>query len=487
MDKKKAAGYARVSTKNAKQLTSYEHQLEHWKRTIEEDGRYDFVGMYADYGISGKSMDKRRQFQTLIDDALSGKVDMIFASSVSRFARNLKELLDTIHLLRENNVGVYFEKENINSLDTGSDLYLTVAASIAENDLRDERLRILTANDMRTQEGYVSVGNGIYGYAFKKQKFTVIEEEAKVIKIMFKEYLDGKSLGDICKELNDNGYRTRQGGLWSNTTVRKMLSNEKYCGDVQLRKFLKVDGKTVYNQGERISGYIENNHKAIISKEDFVKTQEQLKLRTNPKLVGQGKREYSFTGKIRCGCCGKNFIHKVNNAGTPYKCDIWNCSRKTKQGAKYCQNNSIKDKVLQEKFIECYNEFVENNYESTDIKDIREEYKRLLNIERQYITLKTKGLITDEDYDKEMPEILKQLNAIKTKLNILIKNTITPTDKKPMLKFDEEKVDKFIEKVTIHNWTVTFTFRNGIEISRPYDNGKPGNIRDWVVKNRRKK
>lgn len=238
--KKKAAGYARVSTKRSEQLASYEQQLSHWQKVIGLDPNYEFVGMYADYGISGKFMANRKQLMSLIDDCLSGEVEMIFVGAVSRFARNLKELLDTVHLLRENNVGVYFEKENINSLDSGSDLYLTIAAAIAENELRDDRLRILMANDMRTKEGYVSVGNGLYGYLLKKQVFTIVEDEAEIVRKIFTYYLEGKSIGDVCKSLNEKGYKTRQGSLWSSTTVRKMLSNEKYCGDVQMLSLIHI-------------------------------------------------------------------------------------------------------------------------------------------------------------------------------------------------------------------------------------------------------
>lgn len=483
---KKVAAYVRVSTSKADQIHSYEFQYEYWYNTLSKNPEYDYAGIYADKGISGKYAAKRPQLMALINDCDQGKIDMIFTKSVSRFARNLEETLSIVHHLRDIGIGIYFERENINTLNPSSDLYLSVAATLAENDLKESSRRIRAGIDMRTELGIISIGNGMFGYKLKDNELETVEKEARIVRKIFKWYLEGGTLAEICENLNTEGIKSRRGGLWCGSTIRKMLSNEKYCGDVIIHKYVSEDGSKKINDGDAVSKKIENNHQPIVSREIFDQVQEELKKRAKEKLVGQPNKEYPFTGKVICGLCGKKYTHKFNNANTPYRSEIWSCSTYLKNGKAFCDSHSIKDKVLKDKFVEAFNQLVESNYESEDVAPLREEHKRLLSLERNMITLKTRGMLSIDGFQSQMQDIIVKTKNLKHKIGVLTESRITKKDLVKITSFDEEKAQRLVEKVIVQNWTVTFHFVNGAVIVKDYENGTHGNIRDWVIKNRRK-
>ena len=255
MDRKlKVAAYGRVSTNSKQQSHSFDNQSDYWNKKLAETPRYEYVGLYADKGISGKYMKYRPQMLAMLDACRCGKIDMIFTKSVQRFARNTIELLEVVRELRDMNIAVYFEKENINTLTAESELYLTIAAAVAEEDLNRYGQNVAWTIQDRFEKGDISVvGIRMLGYETRNKKLHIIPSEAAVVQQMFELYSTGNySTRQMAKLLNSRGYRTVKGNEWSSQTILGILTNEKYKGDALLYKRININGQQLINRGLRI-------------------------------------------------------------------------------------------------------------------------------------------------------------------------------------------------------------------------------------------
>lgn len=479
--KKRVAAYARVSTNQKAQEHSFNFQTEYWNKTLSVNPDYEYVGLYADKGISGKYATRRPQFMTLIEDALNGKIDIIYTKSVQRFARNTEDLLTIVRSLREKNIAVVFEKENINTLNIASELYLTVAAAVAEDDLTRYSQNVNWTIKKKYENGENVMGHILYGYKVIKNKDLIVNpKEAKTIKEIYELYSTGNySAIKIANILNDKGINAPLGGKWCDTTIRGMLKNEKYSGDLMLQKYYTEKGIKHINNGEKDKYFVENNHEAIISRDLWNKVQDVFDRRSNKKLIGGEQKVYSFSGMITCGVCGSNYIHKVNNTGTKSACEYWNCANSCKNGIKACNTTGIKDRVIKEKFVECYNEFVTNKYTGTEETPLTEALTKLYVEEGELNQLNAQGLISKNDYEKEHKRVVSLIKENEIKLENIRMYHVSEKDFQTITTFDEDILHKFIKKVTVKRWIVAFEFYNGIVISKKYTNGKPGNIMDW--------
>ena len=335
MGRKRVVAYVRVSSSSKAQLHSYEFQEQYWRSKFENDPDNELVRIYADRGISGSDAYKRPEFMTMLKDARNRKFDVIHTKSVSRFARNTVQLLEAVRELRDLGIEVIFEKEQISTLQPTSELFLTIAATIAENDLEVDSQRQKWSFQHRFENGWYSIGSSMYGYRMTgDNKVVVVPEEAEVIRWVYDMYLSGCGCPTIARVLNEAGIKTGVGMPWRASGILKMISNEKYMGDVMMGKSVNIDGKKCNNldgqYGERY--YIEDAHEGIISKETYYKAMELRQQRANPKLVNQDIVEYPFTRRIACGCCGSYFRHKVNNPGKKWANDIWICARQEQKG-----------------------------------------------------------------------------------------------------------------------------------------------------------
>ena len=274
--KRRVAGYARVSTDRDEQATSYEAQMAYYKAYIENREDWEFVGMYSDEGISATNTKKRDGFKQMIEDALAGKIDLIITKSVSRFARNTVDSLSTIRKLKEKGVEVYFEKENIWTLDAKGEMLLTIMSSFAQEESRKTSERVKWGQKRRMEEGVV-FGRSMLGYDVKNGKMYVNEEGAEVVrKIFYKFVLERKSTHTIAKELLEEGIYPMRSEKWRNTVILRILQNEKYCGDLVQKKTFTPDylsHEKKYNRGEEEFVIIKNHHVPIISREMFEKAE----------------------------------------------------------------------------------------------------------------------------------------------------------------------------------------------------------------------
>ena len=328
--KRKVAGYARVSTDLEEQQTSYEAQVDYYTNYIQSRDDWEFVNVYTDEGISATSTRHREGFQQMVEDALAGRIDLIVTKSVSRFARNTVDSLTTIRKLKEHGTEVYFEKENIWSFDGKGELLLTIMSSLAQEESRSISENVRWGQRKKFSDGRYSLNyKHFLGYDKGPDGTLVVnEEQAKVVRRIFGEFLKGMTPFAIARELTADGIPTPAGkDTWSYTTVRRILSNETYMGDKLLQKTYSIDFLSkdrLKNEGQVPQYYVEQDHEAIIPPETFKRVQDELERRKGCHATGGN----IFSGKIYCGECGQIYGSKVWHSNDPYRKVIWRCNDK---------------------------------------------------------------------------------------------------------------------------------------------------------------
>lgn len=336
---KKVAAYARVSSSSAEQRTSLDTQVKYYKALISKKENWDFIEIYYDYGISGLSCKKRDGFNRMVDDALAGKIDLIITKSLSRFARNTVDTLLVLRKLTAVGVAVYFEKENINTLDSDGEFMITLLSSLAQEESRSMSRNITWGHRKRFSDGKYSVAYSHFlGYDRGKDGTPVVNpEEAKIVRLIYRLYFFGANFGGICDYLNKCNILTPCGNdSWDISTVKRILTNEKYKGDALLQKTYKahfLDKRAKKNNGEVPQYYVSNGHEAIIPPEIFDLLQEEIEMRKN--LLPGCKSKITLNNKVICGLCGSSYMRSKS---------FWRC-RNLYDGQKHCPN--IKNDYLE--------------------------------------------------------------------------------------------------------------------------------------------
>ncbi len=324
---KRVAAYCRVSTKQDEQLNSYENQVNHYTERIHREPGWKLVGIYADKGITGTSMKKRDEFNKLIRQCKRGRVDMIIVKSISRFARNTLDCIKITRMLREIKVDVYFEEQNLHSIDPASEFYISIYGSIAQSESENISHNVAWGKAQSAKEGNVSFAyKSFLGYRQGADGNPEIDPaQAITVRRIYTEFLSGSSLQQIADGLTADSVSTPMGkAVWQPGVIQSILSNVKYKGDALLGKTYVEDyisKKVRINGGERPQYYVENNHPAIIDADTFAQVQEELARRASKRKVKQigttteqGKYcgKYALTELLVCGECG-----------TPYRRCTW--------------------------------------------------------------------------------------------------------------------------------------------------------------------
>jgi len=371
--KKKVAAYCRVSTDQAEQLSSYEAQVTYYTSYINSRADYEMAGIYADEGISATSTKKREQFNRMIEDCKAGKIDMIITKSISRFARNTLDCLTFVRLLKALGIGVIFEKENINSLDSKGEVLLSILSSLAQDESRSVSENSTWGIRRRFEQGKLHVNHTKFlGYDKDGSGNLVINtKQAKTVRRIYKDFLDGKSTNYIARELeHDRVPNWNNKPKWPESTVRKMLSNEKFKGEALLQKTYTVDfltKKRAENTGQVPQYYVSESHPAIIDKDMWESA--QLEMERRKVYLAEhgiqkvyGTNDNPFAGRVICGTCGHIFGRKVwNSTNEKLRKHIWQCDAKYKvKGVKGCDSKHIEDAVLYQVFINTFNAMIEN-------------------------------------------------------------------------------------------------------------------------------
>ena len=351
---RKVAGYARVSTDSEEQLTSYEAQVDYYTRYIRSRPDWQFVDVYTDEGISATNTKRREGFNRMVQDALNGKIDLIVTKSVSRFARNTVDSLTTVRKLKDAGVEVYFEKENIWTLDSKGELLITIMSSLAQEESRSISENVTWGQRKRFADGKVSIPYGHFlGYRKGADGLPeVVPEEAEIVRSIYRMYMEGKSSNAIATYLTKQNIPSPAGKpSWQRCTVESILRNEKYKGAALLQKKFTVDflqKKMKVNEGEVPQYYVEHSHEAIITPAEWDRVQAELARRKS-----STKRTISsspFSCKIICGDCGETFTPKVWHSTSKYRRTIWRCRAKYEKG-EHCTTPHIYESDLKQHFI----------------------------------------------------------------------------------------------------------------------------------------
>ncbi len=268
----RTCAYCRVSTDNEDQKTSYDSQRIHYKNMIEENPDWEFVGIYADEGITGTQTKKREQFNQMMNDALNGKIDLILAKSISRFARNTVDTLNCVRLLREHNVDVYFEKENIHTLGLSNELFLTLYSAFAQAESESISENVKAGVRMKMKRGELVGKYAPYGYLYDKElnKLVIDESKKDIVTYIFEEYSKGVGFRTIALNLNNLGIPSPSNLKWCHASVRRIIINEKYVGDLKTGKYYTenvLTHKKKVNYGEKEQYFTSNHHEPIISRQ----------------------------------------------------------------------------------------------------------------------------------------------------------------------------------------------------------------------------
>ncbi len=268
--KKRVAAYARVSTDKDDQESSYETLVGYFTRFIQCNPEWEFVGVYTDNGISGTSITHRKQFLKMLDDCRSGKIDIILAKSISRFSRNTVDLLNTIRELKDLGIEIRFEKEGIRTLDSGGEVFISLMATFTQYESESLSENVKWGMRKKFEKGDpCGCGTEVYGYRWVDGKFVIEPQEAKVIRQMFRMLLRGDSIYSITNKLNKDGRRTVRGKKFNVNTVRRILGNELYIGNLLLQKTYRVsclDKKVKKNKGTAPSTILQNTIRPLLMK-----------------------------------------------------------------------------------------------------------------------------------------------------------------------------------------------------------------------------
>jgi DNA invertase Pin-like site-specific DNA recombinase len=360
-NKRRVAAYARVSTDSEEQGTSFTAQVDYYTNYITERPEWQLVSVYTDEGISAVNTKKREGFKRMIADALAGKIDLIVTKSVSRFARNTVDSLNTIRQLKEHSVECFFEKEAIWTFDGKGELLITIMSSLAQEESRSISQNVTWGQRKRFADGKVTLPyKRFLGYekgADDRPK--IVESEAKIVREMYQMYLRGMTIRQIAKSLTEQRIPTPSGKeVWSVSTVKSILTNEKYKGEALLQKTFCEDfltKKMVKNEGQVPQYYVEESHPAIVSVEIFEMVQREIE-RNSKSGTGRSNTSY-FSNKVMCGACGEYFSPKTWHSTDKYKRRVWQCNGKYRErGTPICKAPHLSEEQLQWAFVDAFNQ-----------------------------------------------------------------------------------------------------------------------------------
>ncbi|VTY18504.1 recombinase family protein [Streptococcus agalactiae] len=495
--KRRVAGYARVSTDHEDQTTSYESQMRYYTEYISSRSDWEFVKMYSDEGISGTNTKLRVGFKSMIEDALAGKIDLIITKSVSRFARNTVDSLTTVRKLKEVGVEIYFEKENIWTLDSKGELLITIMSSLAQEESRSISENVTWGLRKQFAEGKVHFPyTNVMGFEKGENgEIVVNQEEAKTVRYIFQQALLGKTPYSIAKDLTQQGILSPSGkNQWNSVTIKRMLRNEKYIGDALLQKTYTIDflsKKKNINKGELPQYYVENNHEAIVDKETFDAVQATL----DRKEKGKGSTTL-FSSKLVCGDCGHYFGSKVWHSTSKYRRVIYQCNEKYK-GEKKCTTPHVTEDEIKDWFVTAINKVISNKDEviqnlemflelgkSSELELRMGELESEIEVVVQMVsTLVKENAVmpqNQDNYQKKYRNLVERHDSLVSELESAEKQFLEETHHEKDLRgfleslnqqseliseFDELLWETMVDKVEIlSNRTVFFKFKNGCEV-----------------------
>ena len=524
LEKKKnlrVAAYCRVSTNSEEQLNSYENQKAYYTEKIMTNPDWTMVDVFADEGKTGTSACKRKDFLRMIRQCRQGKIDMILAKSVSRFARNTVDTLNYTRELRSLGIPVIFEEQNINSIHPESEFLITIHGAFAQSESEDtsSRVRWGIQQSMRTGKANIQFKT-LLGYKKGPDGEMVIEpEQAETVKLIYEMYLSGKTLRSIKESLEARGLRNAAGTTeWTTSNLRTILSDEKYCGDVLRQKtFIRdcISKQVVKNTGQRPKYLIQNHHDAIIPREQFDAVQFEMARRraqtdrsrkSVPTGTGKYSGKYALSGLLFCGECGTAY-RRVVWTQHGEKRAVWRCTSRLDYGKKYCKDSpTLDEEPLQQAVLAAINASMSDHGILTaqltdameqELAPITGESMSLGDIDRaiaelgkqfDHLLLEASGAGDAEEYAERFRAISTAMEELKRrKANIQnirqeqeqvtrrVQAAVSVLDglSAELTQWDDNVVYQMLEKVTVlSREMIRVTLRNGVEIEQTVEQPK---------------
>ena len=499
--KRRTAGYARVSTNKEEQQPSYEAQVDYYTKFIQERSDWEFITVYTDEGISATSTKKRDGFNQMTQDALDGKLDLIVTKSVSRFARNTVDSLTAVRKLKEKGIEIYFEEQNIWTLDSKGELLITIMSSLAQEESRSLSENTTWGQRKRFSDGKVSLPYSQFlGYERGDDGLPkIVPEEAETVRLIYRLFLEGKTAHGIAKHLSVEGIPTPSGkSKWGAGTILSILQNEKYEGNALLQKGYTEDfltKKRRKNNGGIPQYWVENSHPGIIEPEVFNMVQFEMQRRNSQK--GRHSGIGFFASKIICGDCGGYFGSKVWHSTSKYRRIIWQCNAKFKNDKK-CTTPHLSEDEIKRRFMIAANRLqAGKNNLATDFDAIKEALFDTSALEAERDELQSEMTIVaemidkcvddnahrrqdQEEYNRRYGGLVERFEKAKSRFTELsgqiqertVKRraaesflAVTFKRKTPLTDFDEQFWYATVETATVYNdGRVVFRFKDGTEI-----------------------
>lgn len=491
--KLRVAGYARVSSDSSDQLNSFTAQNTYFTKLIESNDQWEMVDVYADEGISGRSAEKRGDFQRMIADCERGKIDRIITKSISRFARNAKECLTIIRHLKSIGVSIYFEEQNIDTSIVTGEMLTAVFAGLAQAESESIAKNMRWSYEKRMASGEFNTCKNPLSYRMVKGQLEVDENEAAIVRMIFRDYLSGKSCEAIGAKLREMGVQSRDGkNAWRPTAISYILSNERYIGNALLQKRYTTESfppKRKQNRGEVPQYYVEGSNPPIIDEETFAAANDLLKSRSEK--VSRKRNDSPFTQKIRCGQCGTLARRKNENAKA-----IWVCYTHSRDAA-LCPIGPVPEREIKNAFLRlCFKLKLDNmsilrelEKDLTQLRnrkllwsvDVIELNKRISDIaeqDQQLSELNSLGLADPDFYISQKNELAEQMRQAKLEKERLMsakdddsikdtKRLIEALEDRPAYldEFDDGLFEELVTVIIIEDNThLRFQLRNGLEL-----------------------
>lgn len=508
----KVCAYCRVSSASSEQMASYEAQVTYYTNYIQQKPEWELVGIYADGGVSGTRKTGRTDFARLLRDAEAGKIELIITKSISRFARNTADCLETVRFLKDLGVAVFFERENINTLNAESELLLSVLSSIAQEESRSISDNLRWAYQKKFRQGKVTVTTSRFlGYDLGETGELVINEsEAEVVRRIFREYLAGTGITKIIAGLEADSIKTVTGlAQWRENTIRTILTNEKYCGDAILQKTYIADYLThrkKKNGGELPMFRVSGNHQPIVSKEDFDLVQRLLAEHAAEYGNLPGDRDkyasqYSFSGKLICGHCMASFKRRTWNSKERSKQIVWQCGTYVKKGKDACSMKAVDDITLKAIFVRVFNKLYKNKKKLLDrfmvntekalrskgfdgqSRNIEFEMEKTTGQIKDLIRKQIKGIGEPQDFQNQYEKLQARLAVLRSqqsssegdegKLDEVAKRTreiaVFLEAQNSMEVFEDDVFSALVERVKVLSPThLLFEMKNGLVIEQKF-------------------
>ena len=497
---KRVAAYCRVSTDDDEQLTSYEAQCDYYTKLINSHGGWKPVKVFADEGITDTQAKKRPEFMKMIRYCRQGKIDIILAKSVSRFARNTVESLQYVRELRSLGIAVIFEKEALNTLEQKDEMLITIFSWFARAESESISKNVAWGVRRSFEQGKFSMHYAtILGYEKGEDgNPKIVPEEAETVRLIYDLFLDGMTYRKIAETLSECGLKNAKGNTdWTHSNVASILQNEKYTGDALLQKTYVTDcitKKVKKNNGELPMYLVKDHHEAIIDRVTFNRVQTEIARRTSlgkPSATDEkGKYcgKYALIGLVICGECGTAYRRITWDDKNGGKVPVWRCINRLKNGKKFCKcSPTVYEDRLHKAVLDAINKVFDV---SDDVKStlrigihavMLPNGKHLSELEKRKMTLnKEIGKLLDRSFKEndytqydsefkrlsdELVAVSKEIAAEQERLNACAESAANVQDILAEIENTEFRLDMFDEAFVRHSVEqVTVVDKNTIKV-----------------------